>query len=225
MNKVPINKDEVLRYLGYKNQSLDRITNKLIGESMKEMRVLIRERYDYRFFDISKIKDNILLCGSNFKLIGKDIRKHQDKSQSCVLMGVTLGYEVDTRIRYYEKISMDKALILDACATVTIEEICDRICMELDIILEKDNKELTSRYSPGYGDLPLNIQGDFLSVLGVEKSIGLTATSSSILIPRKSVTAIMGVVDKGNSKEKISCLDCNKYSTCIYRKGGEKSGA
>ena len=38
MNKFLQNKDEVLRYLGYKNQVLDKVTNDLIDESMDEER-------------------------------------------------------------------------------------------------------------------------------------------------------------------------------------------
>lgn len=219
MNKSPKNKGEVLRYLGYKGQGMDNITNLLIEESMEEMRKLIYERYDYKVFNISKDETDLWLRDSNFKLVGHDIKKHLSKSEECILLGVTLGHDVDRRIRYYEKISMDRALILDACATTAIEEICDEICEEIGSELEKSNKKLTKRFSPGYGDFPLDIQGEFLSVIGASKSIGLTSTYSSILIPRKSVTAIMGIIDINDKEEEKSCLKCNKYSTCMFREG------
>ena len=79
---------------------------------------------------------------------------------------------MDFKIRYYEKTNITKALILDACATTAIEEICDKICEDLEEMVKKDNMALTTRYSPGYGDLPIDIQG-FLSVLRAEKPIGL----------------------------------------------------
>lgn len=224
MDKSPKNKDEVLRYLGYKNQNLDKITNDLIEESMDEMRNLIKPRYIYKFFNIMRKEEKIYLNSSNFNLVGKDIENHLDKSEICALMAVTLGNDVDAKLRYYEKINMTKALILDACATAAIEEICDKICEELENILNVENKTLTSRYSPGYGDLPINIQKRFLSMLDAEKAIGLTASSHSILIPRKSVTAIVGVVDKEDKIKKVSCLDCSKYYTCMFRKGDEKFG-
>ena len=220
MNKFLQNKDEVLRYLGYKNQVLDKVTNDLIDELMDEMRSLIKARYIYRFFNIRKEKDKICIFNSNFSIAGEDIRKHLDKSEVCILMAVTLGNSVDEKIRYYEKISMTKALILDACATTAIEELCDRICEELEEVVQNENNTLTSRYSPGYGDLSIDIQKRFLAMLSAEKSIGLTASSNSILIPRKSVTAIVGVVKReNNSIKKISCLQCNKYSNCMFRKG------
>ncbi len=225
MNKFLQNKDEVLRYLGYKNQVLDKVTNDLIDESMDEMRSLIKARYVYKFFNIRKEKDRICILNSNFSIAGDDIRKHLDKSEVCILMATTLGNSVDEKIRYYEKISMTKALILDACATTAIEELCDRICEEVEEVVQNENNTLTSRYSPGYGDLPIDIQKKFLTMLSAEKSIGLTASSNSILIPRKSVTAIVGVVKRGNNCiKKISCLQCNKYSNCMFRKGDDRCG-
>lgn len=224
MEKSPQNKLEILRYLGYKNQNIDNITNRLIEDTMDEINFLIKERYIYKFFDISRSKGKLWLRDSNLKLVGKDIKNHLNNSKVCVLIGATIGHEVDTKIRFYEKISMTKALILDACATVAIEEICDKVCKEIESKLIIDNKVLTTRYSPGYGDLPLDIQNDFLLTLDARKSIGLTASSHSILIPRKSVTAIAGVINREEKKEEISCINCNKYSTCKFSKGGNGCG-
>ena len=193
MNKFPRNKDEVLRYLGYRNQNLDEITDNLIDECMEEMRKLIKEKHIYRFFDIHMENEHVYLNETNFTLTGNDIKDHLKESETCILMAATLGNDVDSKIRYYERTSITRALILDACATTAVEEICDEICEHLEGTVNKENKTLTSRYSPGYGDLPIYIQNDFLSVLGAQKAIGLTANSHSILIPRKSVTAIVGV--------------------------------
>lgn len=225
MYKNPQNKDEVLRYLGYRGQELDETTKTLVNESMEEMRMLINERYDYKFFNICRNQNKLSLENSKFILGGEDIEKHLSKSEDCILLAVTLGHQVDRKIRYYEKVSMTKALILDACASVAIEEICDRICSEIEKKLLQKNKALTSRYSPGYGDLPLDMQNEFLRIMGAEKSIGLTSTFNSILIPRKSVTAIIGVINRQEKKQNKGCLNCNKYSTCSFRKGDGKNGS
>lgn len=220
MEKDFIDRDEILRYLGYKNQKIDNITDQLICDSINELILLAKERYVYKFFNISRDEDGVLLIESNLKLSGKDIKSHLNKSQVCVLIAVTLGHAVDTKIKYYEKTNITKAIILDACATVAIEETCNRVCEKIQAELIKDNKLLTFRYSPGYGDLPIDIQSDFLLTLGAKKSIGLTTSSHSILIPRKSVTAIAGVIDNKDYKEESSCINCTKYSTCIFSKGG-----
>lgn len=99
-----------------------------------------------------------------------------------------------------------------------MEQVCDIVCT----LIEKEdmvkNKSLTYRFSPGYGDLPLDIQKSFLGVLDAEKKIGLTASSNNILLPRKSVTAVVGILE-GNCKHNIkSCSNCNKNRDCMYKK-------
>lgn len=214
-------KDEILRYLAYKNQKIDSHMDKLIDEAMDEISSLAKERYTYRSFIINEDNNSIFLDGSELKLYGNDIRNHLSKSKECILIAATLGHQVDTRIRYYEKVSMTRALILDACATATIEALCDKTCKEIDEKLDKKDRTITHRYSPGYGDLPIHIQGDFLTALDARKSIGLTATSTSILIPRKSVTAIVGIVEKDQIIHKNQCENCNKYNKCNYKRGGK----
>lgn len=224
MRQSPQNKDEVLRYLGYRDQILDVQLDKLIEESMMETRKIIKPRRIYRSFDVLRMNGLINLSGCNLVLDGEDIKEHLKKAERCVLMAVTLGNEIDTRIRYYERIDMTKALILDACATTAIEEICDNICEEIEDDLRIKHKVLTSRYSPGYGDLSIDIQKKFLSVLEAEKSIGLTVSDHDILMPRKSVTAIMGIINRRYREKKSRCLDCKNYLNCVFRKEDEGCG-
>ncbi len=52
------------------------------------------------------------------------------------------------------------------------------------------------RFSPGYGDCPLSAQRSIVnSVLNATRLIGLTVTPTSLLIPTKSVTAVIGLFD------------------------------
>lgn len=220
MDKIQIKKAEVLRYLGYKDQELDPITNRLIDESIKEISDLVEKKYTYKIFAIKRGRGKLWLEGTNLTLVGKDIKNHLKDSDSCILMAVTLGHEVDKIIRYYQKISMTKATILDACTSAAIEEVCDIVNNELEILVSKNKKTLTSRYSPGYGDLPIAMQNSLLEILQVKRTIGLSVTSHNILIPRKSVTAILGIIDEEDKKDKeVSCKTCNKYNSCNFQKG------
>lgn len=210
---------EVLRYLGHRDQEIDDLTEEQIISALSEIEEIKQIKVTYKFLDLIKTNTAIGFKQSNLQLPGKDIRAHLKQAQSALLMAVTLGHEVDNRIRYYEKVDLAKALILDACATATIEEACDDLCAKLDIKLAQENRKLTLRYSPGYGDLPINIQGDFLDTLDARKEIGLTATSTNILIPRKSVTAIAGVIDVNAKIIPRSCAECSRFKTCTFKRG------
>ena len=85
--------------------------------------------------------------------------------------------------------------------------------------------EQTWRFSPGYGDLPIEIQGEFLQVLDAPKRIGLYATANNILTPRKSVTAVIGLSENKISKGRRGCVICSMKDACPYRKRGEHCGS
>ena len=52
---------------------------------------------------------------------------------------------------------------------------------------------LTERFSPGYGDLDMAVQKDLCLVLDTGRTIGVTLTESCMMVPVKSVTAIVGL--------------------------------
>lgn len=221
---LSIKKDEVLRYLNYKGQEIDRTIDDLIDEAIKEIKDIIIPKSISKEFKISRRGKDIELGASELSLKGESIWKHLRDSDKCILIAFTLDHELDRRIRYYEKTNMTKAIILDACASTAIEEFADNVCSSLEAGYIEKGQKFTSRFSPGYGDLDISIQEAFLNLLDARKTIGLTATSHSILIPRKSVTAIIGIIHKDTIDKERACKDCNKYKNCKYARGDDGCG-
>ena len=52
------------------------------------------------------------------------------------------------------------------------------------------------RFSPGYADLPLEVGREIVKRLGADVRLGIGFTESGLMIPRKSVSAIVCVRDK-----------------------------
>jgi hypothetical protein len=223
--ELEINKEEVLRYLGYKGQEIDGNMNQMIDECREEIKKIISPRVIYEYKDIKQLDEGVEVINTSLILIGKDIREHLKNSKKCVLMAVTLGNEVEKKTRLYEKTNLTKALILDACATTAVEEVCDAVEKTVKEKAILDGMDITFRYSPGYGDLPLDVQNTFLRALDAQKKIGLTVSENNLLFPRKSVTAIIGIVESGIKKKKKSCKECSNYENCSFRREGESCGA
>ena len=83
---------------------------------------------------------------------------------------------------------------------------------------------LTDRFSPGYGDLPLTVQKDLCGVLDTRRTLGLTVNESMLLIPEKSVTAVMGICPVPQrhraATEKGGCAKCAAFENCVFRLQG-----
>ena len=195
--KIP--KEEVLRYLGYKaeKQILDKSLDELVDSIIEESKTLIEPKFIFNKYEIEVKED-----GVHFK-----------------------GNRIEQKIKLYEKISMTKALILDSCATTAVEEICDVIEEEIKKEAEEKGLSITFRYSPGYGDLPLEVQRDLVNTIGAEKRIGLTVSSHYLLFPWKSVTAIIGFVPKSKEERKKGCEVCKNYENCSFRREGLVCGS
>ena len=107
------------------------------------------------------------------------------------IFAATVGSKMDRLIKKYEHISARDALLLDAIGAERVEALCDAF-IEL---LEKKEGKLTPRFSPGYGDLPLELQRDVFRILMPEGSLGLTLGEGLLMSPSKSVTAFVGILN------------------------------
>jgi len=212
-----IDRKEVLRYLGHRGQEVGERLEGLVDECILEIKAAASPKYIFRTFGITSRDGSVILEDGLFELPGKAISRHLGNSGSCILIAATIGSEVDKRIRYYEKKDLTKALILDACATAYIEDVCDKVCGDIEKNSLEEGEHLTWRFSPGYGDLPINIQKGFLAVLDAGKRIGLTASSTNILLPRKSVTAVMGITGSCTGAAS-GCAACSNNKDCAYKR-------
>lgn len=224
-NGLAIPKKEVLRYLGHKNQEINGNIDRLIDETIKEAKELVNPKKVVARYKITINDTGVSLDNTNLILTGEDIKNHLKYSKDIYIMAVTLGSAIEKKIAYYEKIDLTKAVILDSCATTAVEEFCDLIEEDIKKIAESEHKGITFRYSPGYGDLPIDIQKDFLDTLNATKTIGLSVSSHNLLMPRKSVTAIIGLIPKDKAINKRTCEVCSNYNNCKFRKEGVSCGS
>ncbi len=117
---------------------------------------------------------------------------------------------------------MERAVVYDAMASTAVEDLLDKI--ELEIAEREKGRYMTWRFSPGYGDLPIDCQGEFLEALDADRRVGVRLTPGMLLVPTKSVTAIIGLSDAPTEKKTGSCATCNMRETCAFRKTGERCG-
>ncbi len=217
-----INRAEALRYMGC-NKSIDtKNIEPLLDKCEEELLTAIKPRYCYRIFDINIHKAHVDLKDCRLKPEGNDIVRHLSGCTAAVVMAATLSADTDRLINKYKVQDMTSAFILDCMASAAIEQVCDKA--EREIAKAAEIKNMTWRFSPGYGDLPITIQKQLISTVNAERLIGLTVTDSNILIPRKSVTAIIGISQNNIPKGKRGCSLCSMAQTCQYRKRGDRCG-
>ncbi|HKK96271.1 MAG TPA: hypothetical protein VJ916_08175 [Anaerovoracaceae bacterium] len=207
-------------YLG-SNSIMDEVTEKKINVLLNDIKSTVIPRYVYNIYDISINSDVISFKDTVLKIKSKDLSDLLKSSPKCIIIACTLGNYVENKLRHFSKYSVSDGLIYDALAAAYIEEFLN----DLNNELEKDYEHLTMRYSPGYGDLKLEVQPILLNLLHAQKRIGLTATEEYLLIPRKSITAFIGIQNTPWVDAKILCDTCKLKDVCELRKEGKFCGA
>lgn len=119
------------------------------------------------------------------------LSRHLAGCSSVVLFAATLGLEPDRLIARTERISPAKAAMLQAVCTERIENLCDLFEADIRGEAEARGGSIRTRFSPGYGDVPLQLQQQVFLALK-PAAIGLTLNGSLLMSPTKSVTAIIG---------------------------------
>ena len=140
----------------------------------------------------------------------------------AALLACTLGPGFDAMLRREQARDMGRAVMLDACGSAWVESGCDAAEEELRARLP--GWFLTDRFSPGYGDLPLDIQPAVCAALDAGRRVGIHVSDSFLMNPMKSVTAVIGIADRPQMARVRGCAHCAMAASCQLRKGGKHCG-
>ncbi len=215
LNFANIKKNEILKNLQYRGSEIPEDIDYLILKSIEDLEKHTKAKHKY--LELKKQDEKLKDI-----LIGKDINNLLLTSENLILMAVTLGREIEILIRKYSFSDLTRSVILDATASAGVEALANDINKNLE---EKYKPMfLTDRFSPGYGDFPIEVQKDFLNLLNANRDLGITTTSSGIMIPRKSITAIIGISNEKQKHRKLGCESCKLFLECEYIRRGETCG-
>lgn len=207
--------------MGGSMKQLDAATTKLMDDCEKKIIQAAQPRCLYKYFDIAFTDNGVALSGTDLVLKGNDILNHLSGCFGVVLMAATLSGGIDSLLRTLQITDMAAAVVANAMASTAIEQVCDSADKLID--RQFNNSYKTFRFSPGYGDFPIEIQRDFLNLLDAPKKIGLCpAGESCLLTPVKSVTAVVGLSKNPIERKKRGCASCNLNGKCQYRKAGNR---
>jgi 5-methyltetrahydrofolate--homocysteine methyltransferase len=214
-----VQKQEVLRYLGADTTVFDPAVDAAIGRAAALLEETASPRFVARRFDVA-FGDAVLLVGTSLVLRGQSMKSLLSACDACYLLCATLGSETEGLLRTWQIKDLAFAAVLDACANSAVEDFANCKQEELRAKEAKERRFLTDRFSPGYGDFSIGIQGEICRVLDTARKIGVTVNESGILIPRKTITAVLGVSKQPQPKFIGGCAACDLFKTCSYRREG-----
>jgi len=196
---------DVYEQMGYHDAQPDKATQQETAMILKEVSQWLRPRFSY--FVVNKQPD--------FEM-GSIILRQLRGSEAFALFVCTSGLEFETyQQRLKEQGDMVRVFIADALGSVIAEKCADQMEKALQESIDKLGWMHTNRFSPGYCGWHVS-QQQLLFPLFQGHTCGVKLTDSSLMIPIKSVSGIIGLGEKVRKLE-YTCGLCD-FKQCYKRK-------
>ena len=196
---------DVYEQMGYHDAQPDKATQQETAMILKEVSQWLRPQFSY--FVVNKQPD--------FEM-GNIILRQLRGSEAFALFICTSGLEFEAyQQRLKEQGDMVRVFIADALGSVIAEKCADQMEKALQESIGKLGWKHTNRFSPGYCGWHVS-QQQLLFPLFQGHTCGVKLTDSSLMIPIKSVSGIIGLGEKVRKLE-YTCGLCD-FKQCYKRK-------
>lgn len=197
---------DVYEQMGYRNATPDEQTAAETQRLLDEVAVFLRPRFLYTV--VSQLPA--------FQW-GRIIDRQLQGSEAYALFVATSGTEYEAfQQRLLKEGDMVRVFVADALGSVIAEKTADRMEETLQQSIDKLGWHRTNRFSPGYCGWHVSQQQLLFPLFGVKEPCGVQLTDSSLMVPIKSVSGIIGL---GRSVRYLpyTCGLCD-YKNCYKRR-------
>ena len=216
----PLNLNEIKRYSG-----LDKYADfpaDLLDQTCTEAYILVHPQATWNIYDYDASSATIM-ASTPLTLQAPKLINYLSQAIQIAVVALTIGPKLEDKVNnYFSSGEYTSGLLLDAAGTAAVEVAADQVC---DLIKNQAIRQgyLTlPRFSPGYGGWDITVQPLILDLAngGV---INLKVTESCMLLPRKSITAVIGITPNqqdtsvGYMYQDRTCPQCTQIN-CIARK-------
>lgn len=222
--------EEALRYLGYAGQAMDeRLADRL--EAAVKLCGQFRPTGAFRVFDLDESPDgkSLQAVSGGLLLRSESLSSHVGSAVGIALMAVTLGLESERVLRREMALSPTDGMLANAAASSMAEAAMEALQQRVAEWAQGRGLRVGQRFSPGYGDLGLDVQPLLLERLNAARLLGVTTTDAHLLVPSKSITAIAGLYEYNGRRDDspnsacvktTDCETCSMAQACLLRQQG-----
>lgn len=188
-----------------------------ILEACKEAQLLAKPQGIWHLYEYDPTSHQIVGDPPLF-IEGEKIQFYLKEAKKIIVLAVTIGEEIEKMVtEYFSLGNYSYSVLLDAAATTAVEAAADQMEKTLSPSIYAKGYQMKPRFSPGYGDWPLTVQPALLR-FAKAASIGISLTDSMMLMPRKSITAVIALTSASQQHHRGSaCTYCNQKH-CLARK-------
>ena len=211
--------DAVLRGQGADPAAIRRRSPRLIefaGRALEEGGPLLQPRVQARRLLVEDLRHERLKLEGDGRLSGGLLAQHMGGAQEIVIVLCTVGEALERRAAEVSKEDAVYGLALDGVGSAGVEALANAACALFEEDATKEDCQVTIPLSPGMVGWPVEQGQPQIFGLLDAGEIDVRLTESMMMVPRKSLTFVLGI-----GKELMAggrtCDYCSLKETCRYR--------
>lgn len=140
------------------------------------------------------------------------------EAKELIVLIATIGPKLEEQVTEYAKGGKAlRSMVLDGVGTAAVDKLIPEAMRILAAEVAKRGYEISSPVSPGMPGFPMTEQWNLLK-LAPAKAIGVSLSSSGVLVPRKSTSMVIGIGPKMTRWTQAEvCARCGMRNTCPYK--------
>lgn len=213
---------EIYSQMGYGDSTPDDATKAETEGMCREIEAFLQPRFCFFICDGELDVDGCRLSAMGYDFnIGRIITRQLKGSRRFVFFVATAGNDFESFQRSLtEENDMVRVFIANAIGSVLAEKTADVMEVELEKLLDAYGWKHTNRFSPGYCGWHVREQQHLFPIFPGGNPCGVRLTDSSLMIPIKSVSGVIGIGPDVRKLE-YTCGLCD-YAQCYKRKKPSK---
>lgn len=211
-NEINVDKQGILSRIGYDDDYEPSVRiNSLVDDYIQNYHDLIASSYSYTIRDIGPVDGNRVDIGNSLVLKSKKVARLLGKCERVAVFALTIGNYLEDLVDYLlENGLILQATVLDAIGSGIAEKLATQVEQRIKNDAGSEGLVTSRRFSPGYCDWSVRQQKIIFRALG-DDAAGIRLTESCLMLPRKSVSGIVGIGQPGNGIEEYNpCTTCKK---------------
>ena len=160
-----------------------------------EKQCLIESAVTYETYPVVRIEPEKVTVQGGVVLEGTLLPSRLTDAKRLIILVSTIGPKLEGRVKEYTGAGETlKVMLLDGIGSAAMHAITQEACASVFRMVTHDGREHISTFSPGMAGFPLTEQVRMLSLAQADM-IGVTLTTSGIMVPRKSTSRVIGIPD------------------------------
>lgn len=192
---------------GQKRERLPKSILKKVQAAREKLNKLMRPSLHYRIVKPAVMDKAVVQLDETVEFTSAKLAKTLKNAEKIVCFVGTIGAGVENEIkRLMGKQKLADAYILDAMASVAVEDMIDRFQDLMENRYSAEDSTVTLRFSPGYCDWPVTQQKKLFNIFD-PKQLDVELLDSCLMKPRKSISGVFGITSQ-NFALYNPCPDC-----------------